>query len=130
MPRYDVECLDCGINEVIAEPSRAMAEQLHCGLCGLAAPQSFSPAYFFGARIDAGGEDAGTPQRINEGTSHLNLGLPGVETVVGKRGDGKNKTTYRPVTNAELGSNAGVREYAKRHGLVPQDGGRFRTTPR
>lgn len=130
MPVYDVACPDCGVNEVTSEPSIARADGLTCGLCAKPAPQSFSPEYFFGARIDAGGENVTDAARVKDGSSGWNAGLPGVETQVGVRADGKKKTTYRPITHAELGSNAGVREYAKTKGLTAIDGGRFRTTPR
>lgn len=67
--------------------------------------------------IDAGGEDSPHPARIADGSAGWNAGLPPIDN-----GDG----TYRPVTNHELGSNRGVREYAKRHGLVPMTAGRYR----
>jgi hypothetical protein len=67
--------------------------------------------------IDAGGENSPHPQRIIDGTSHINLGLPPVATGVGES---------RPVTHVELGSNWGVREYAKRHGVEPMSRGRYR----
>lgn len=130
MPAYDVRCDDCGVNEIIATPSEARAGELRCGYCRKPSPQVFSPANAPHARIDAGGEDAAMSKRVQDGTAQFNMGLPGVETRVGTRADGKAKTEYRPITNRELGSNAGVREYAKRHGLTPIEGGRYRTTPR
>lgn len=66
--------------------------------------------------VDAGGEDSPHPDRIADGSHRFNLGLPPVETDRGAR----------PVTNRELGNNAGVREYAKRHNLEPQSRGRYR----
>ena len=72
--------------------------------------------------IDAGGEDSPHPARIADGTAHINLGLPPVAT--GR--DSEGRYTCRPVTNQELGSNYGVREYAKRHGVEPMTRGRYR----
>jgi hypothetical protein len=76
--------------------------------------------------IDAGGEDSPHPSRIADGSAKFNMGLPPVETVVGVKPDGKPKLATRPITNHELGSNRGVREYAKRNGLIPTSEGRFR----
>jgi hypothetical protein len=67
--------------------------------------------------IDAGGEDTPHPQRIMDGTSHRNLGLPPTYNSDG---------STRPVTHAELGSNWGVREYAKRNNVEPMTRGRYR----
>jgi len=67
--------------------------------------------------IDAGGEDSPHPARVADGTAIYNAGLPPIIADDG---------TTRPVTNAELGSNRGVREYAKRHGLEPMTRGRYR----
>ncbi|MGB8966841.1 MAG: hypothetical protein WCB99_14490, partial [Candidatus Cybelea sp.] len=74
-----------------------------CFWCGPPNPFAGGP---LAVLIDAGGEDSPHPQRIADGTAQVNLGLPPV-----RMDDG----TTRPVTNYELGSNAGVREYAKRH---------------
>jgi hypothetical protein len=83
-------------------------------------------------RIDAAGEDSRDPRRIADGTAHLNLGLPGVDTVVGTRRswdpklDGKPATEYRPITNQEVASNRNRRELAKRSGLDPIERGVYR----
>lgn len=124
---YDVACPDCGVNEVLAMPEEARALALRCGDCGQPAPQHFSPAHLPGVRIDAASEDVPIPGRIADGSAGYNAGLPGVNTQIGIRPDGKPRLAYRPITNAELGSNRGVREYAKRHGLEPADGGRYKT---
>jgi hypothetical protein len=80
-----------------------------------------------GVRIDAGGEDSPIPERVADGTAHFNAGLPGIDKDVGTRPDGKRALEYRPITNHELGSNRNIKEYAKRHGLEPLDGGRYRS---
>lgn len=128
MPFYDVSCPRHGVHEI----RRAMDAADFCPVDGCDEPvaQHFSPAYFLGGRIDAGGEDVREGERVQDGSSGWNLGVPGVETVVGTRPDGKPKTEYRPMTNHELGSNRGVREYAKRHNLTPVDAGRYRTVGR
>jgi hypothetical protein len=76
-----------------------------------------SPPNPFGAGpmamlVDAGGEDSPHPERIADGSHRFNMGLP--------------PNGNRPVANAELHNNAGVREYAKRHGLEPMTRGRYR----
>lgn len=77
------------------------------------------------ARIDDS-ENIGSER--TDATRGFNLGLPGVETVVGKRPDGKPKTEYRPIHSNEFGSNRSVQEYARSHGLTPLDKGRFRSS--
>lgn len=69
--------------------------------------------------VDAGGEDSPIPARIADGSHRYNAGLPPVR-------DPDNPHKGRPVANAELVNNAGVREYAKRHGLEPLSRGRYR----
>ena len=136
MPFYDVECPRHGVHEIV----RRIGEPLSCEnaprvsrhsvrrqRCFHAVEVRFSPESLPQARIDAGGEDAtDVPQRVRDGTSQFNLGLPGVERVIGERSTGKVALEYRPITNHELGSNAGVREYAKRHGLIPMERGKYR----
>lgn len=119
VPRYDVACGRCGPSEVFAH-SRDVPGALRCGHCGERAPQVFSPESLPQTRMVVGGEDVTTAARVAEGTSHINIGLPPVETIVGRRSDGKPRLATRPVTHNELGSARGTREYAKRHGLIPQ----------
>ena len=69
--------------------------------------------------VEAEGEDSTNPQRIREGTSHLNIGLRGIDTVVGTRPNGKPKLEYRPIANNELPTARARREYAKRTNCTP-----------
>lgn len=69
--------------------------------------------------IEVGCEDSRDPERVADGTASFNMGLPGIETVVGTRADGKPKTEYRAISNNELSTARARREYAKRHGLTP-----------
>jgi hypothetical protein len=124
--RYDVNCPLCGIVEVSAPMEFAMAGSLACS-CGAPAPQVFTADHLAGVRIDAGGEDSPHPQRRHDGTAGINLGLKGIDTVVGQRADGKPKLDYRPLTNHEVGSNRKAREIAKQQGLIPMGGGRYRS---
>lgn len=77
-------------------------------------PSQFGPP--LAILVDAGGEDNPHPDRVADGSHVFNAGLPPIETSDG----------WRPVANAELGNNRGVREYAKRHGLEPISRGRYR----
>ena len=78
--------------------------------------------------IDAAGDDSQDPRRVADGSYRFNVGLPGVETVIGTRPDGKPATSYRPISNNEVGSARKAKEIAKRAGLVPLDaGGRYRS---
>ncbi|GAC1496154.1 MAG: hypothetical protein NVS1B2_15990 [Vulcanimicrobiaceae bacterium] len=127
MPRYDVSCPLCGIREINAPSATAMSGALRCA-CGVPATQHFSPANLPGARIDAGGEDSPHAARQADGTHEFNLGLRGVDRVVGTRRDGKPALAYRPLTNHEVGSNHNAREIGKRQGLIPMDNsGRYRS---
>lgn len=83
-----------------------------------------------GVRIDAAGESSTDPRRLADGSAHFNIGLPGVDTVVGTRPDGKPQLAYRPRTHHEVGSNANAREIAKRHGLEMMGSGAYRTVPK
>jgi hypothetical protein len=76
--------------------------------------------------IEVGAEDSRDQRRIADGSAGFNAGLPGVETVVGTRPDGKPRLEYRPVTNAEVGTGRSLREYAKRCGLEPVSKGRVK----
>ena len=69
--------------------------------------------------VEAEGEDSRNPQRIAEGTSQFNIGLRGVDTVVGTHPDGTAKLSYRPIAHNELPSARARREYAKRTGCTP-----------
>jgi hypothetical protein len=131
VPRYDVSCARCGVDEVFAPMSAALERTLQCASCGGDAQQVFSAESLPGARIDAGGEDAPLETRRRDGTAIFNMGLPGVETVVGTRADGKPKLAYRPLTNHEVGSNRNARELAKRSNLVAhEEHGRYRSVVR
>lgn len=129
---YDANCADCGVNEILAsvQDVRANGGRVPCGDCGALVEQYIGPRHGQYIRIDAGGEDSTDPKRVADGTAGFNMGLKGVDTVVGQRPDGKPRLAYRPFSNAELGSNRAIREEAKRQGLTPADGGRFRTVGR
>lgn len=101
-------CVECGETTYYLYPGEA------CFDCESAHGSEYGTPLVL---IDAGGEDTPHPQRIMDGTSHINLGLPPIRTADG---------TTRPVTHAELGSNYGVREYAKRNNVEPMTRGRFR----
>lgn len=104
-------CPDCGKDHLLSEDPEAI-----CFFCDM---EKNGPAYSVFASIEVGSEDSKDPGRVRDGTASFNIGLPGVETVVGKRADGKPKLGYRPVSNNELSTNRARNEYAKRHGLVP-----------
>jgi hypothetical protein len=87
----------------------------------------FDRAYLPGVRIDAAGEDARIPERVADGTAKFNVGLPGIDTIVGRRPDGKPKLDYRPITNHEVGSNRNARELAKRSNLEMIGAGSYRS---
>lgn len=72
--------------------------------------------------VEAEGEDSTNPQRIREGTAHINLGVRGVETVVGKNPDGSDKLAYRPIAHNELQTARKRREHAKRTGSTMLEG--------
>lgn len=95
-------CPRCGREHLLKEAET-------CPYCSGPNPFGSGPIAML---VDAGGEDNPHPARIADGSHRFNLGLPPI-------GD-------RPVSNAELHNNAGVREYAKRHGLEPMSRGRYR----
>lgn len=134
MPLFDANCPACGVNEVIAMPSEIVDGRVRCGFCKEMVPQLFGPRHAQYVRIDAGGEPIADDKRRRDGTADFNLGLYGVDKVVGERklrnGKTKPKLEYRPRTHAELGNNRGVREEAKRQGLTPIETGRYRTVGR
>lgn len=68
--------------------------------------------------VEAEGEDARDPRRVADGTAGFNLGLRGVDTVVGTRPDGTPKLAYRPITHNELSTARARREYARRTGCT------------
>lgn len=110
---HKAPCSDCGV-EHLAEK---VAIESYCFNCKQY--RNGGPRYSVYASIDAGGEDSTDPRRIADGTAAFNVGLPGVETQVGVRADGRPKLHYRAVTNNELATSRGVREYARRHNLEP-----------
>ncbi len=67
------------------------------------------------------GEPSSDPRRRVDGTSEFNMGLPGVDTVIGTRADGKPKLAYRPISHNELATDRKRKEYAKRKGLIPME---------
>lgn len=67
--------------------------------------------------VDAEGEASPDIRRLRDGTSGINLGLPGVKTQVGTHPDGRPKYSYRPVTHNELPTKRSRRNYAERNGM-------------
>jgi len=119
VPIYPTRCPLHGDTEIFARMSDPRPFPCPVPACGLPMTQVFHPESLPHARIEVSGEDSTDPRRVADGTADVNAGLPGVDTVVGTRPDGKPKLEYRPITNNELRSKRGVAEYAKRHGLVP-----------
>ncbi|MDE2105312.1 MAG: hypothetical protein KGL39_49255 [Patescibacteria group bacterium] len=105
------ECPDCG--RFHSWKNSTDGRCFHCS-------NAHNPFLGIGMRIETGSEDSTDPARVADGTSRFNMGLPGVETVVGTRADGQPKLAYRPVSNNELATARARREYAKRHGLEPK----------
>lgn len=141
MPRYDLRCDSHGLHEVFAR----MGDPLECQAappvnpyhpekgrrrCFAPVEQVISPSALPGVRIDCAGDSSRDERRIADGTADFNMGLPGVDTVVGTRPDGKPKLAYRPLTHHEVGSNANAREIAKRKGLEMVGDGAYRTVVR
>lgn len=135
MPLYDIACPEHGVHEVYRrfhEPFSCEGAPLRNAArpergrrrCYLPVQQIITPPLI---RIECSGESASDPRRIADGTAEFNMGLPGVETVVGTRADGKPKLAYRPITHHEVGSNKNAREIAKRNGLEPMTSGSYRT---
>jgi hypothetical protein len=115
------------VQETIASVQDASDGLLRCPICSNFCPQHFGPSHGVGMRIDCTGEDATSAFRVEEGTARFNLGLRGIDTVVGKRPDGKPKLAYRPITHHEVGSRRNAREIALRQGLEPASGGAYRS---
>ena len=69
--------------------------------------------------VEAEGEDATDPRRVRDGTARFNIGLRGVDSVVGRNPDGTAKLAYRPIAHNELPTARARREYAKRTGCTP-----------
>lgn len=144
VPVYQIRCPLHGVHDVIrpierfddlwceaAPPRNALRPSSPRQRCFAPVDHHFTADMLARGLIDAGGEDATEiSARVADGTARYNVGLPGVDTVVGTRPNGKAALEYRPITHHELGSNAGVREYAKRHNLEPVEStGRFRSVP-
>ena len=110
-PNHCSECGDYTLNDPMADG------RMLCFLCYREASGASSGPY---VSIEVGAEDSTDRRRIMDGTAFLNAGLPGVDTVVGKRADGKDILDYRPISNNELSTARSLREYAKRHGLEPK----------
>lgn len=140
MPRYDIACELHGVHEVIrrplepfaceAAPSRNEVRGGKRRRCFAEVEQRIFADSLPGARIECAGDDVKNPARVADGTAQFNIGLPGVETVVGVRPDGKPKLAYRPITHNEVGSNRNAREIAKRNGLQPGGEGAYRSVGR
>jgi hypothetical protein len=141
VPLYDVRCPEHGLHEVF----RRFHEPFSCEAapfinerhpekgrrrCWWPVEQVISACGLPGIRIDCASEDATSDARRADGTAHINIGLPGVETVIGTREDGKPKLAYRPLTHHEVGSNANAREIAKRNGLEMIGEGAYRSVGR
>ena len=140
MPIYPVECPAHGRHEVFrpislrhtvrceaAPPRNEVKPERGRRRCVSEVQRVFDRAYLPGVRIDAGGEDARLPERVADGSAKFNVGLPGIDTVVGQRPDGKPRLAYRPITNHEVGSNKNAREIAKRNGLEMIGSGSYRS---
>jgi hypothetical protein len=109
------------------------ASDLACPVsrCRRAVTRHFDADTLPGARVDAVAEDVPIESRLRDGSAKWNAGLPGIETVVGTNPNGTPKKAYRPISNAEVGSNRNCREIAKRSGVTPVDtSGRYRSLPR
>lgn len=141
MPRYDCRCQEHGVHEIFrkfgqpfsceaAPPMNDLRPERGRRRCFAPVEQVITPEGLPHARIECAGDDAGAAGRIADGTAKFNMGLPGVETVVGTREDGKPKLAYRPITHNEVGSNRNAREIAKRNGLEPLGAGAFRAVGR
>jgi hypothetical protein len=126
VPRYDLFCQLHDVVETFATVETVRSGTLCCPYCGLEAPQVFSPRSFPQARIDSAGEDSTDPRRIADGSAGYNLGLRGIDTVVGTRPDGTPMLEYRPLTNHEVSSNRARSEAAKRQGMTPMERGSYR----
>jgi hypothetical protein len=126
MPRYDTFCEDHGVLETYASMETAGLGMLQCPTCLNFCPQSFGPANAVEMRVDSAGEDSRDPRRVADGSASWNIGLPGVDAVVGTRPDGKPKLAYRPLSNHEVSSNRKRREIAARHGLTPTEKAAYR----
>lgn len=138
VPRFDVVCPEHGPHEIF----RHFGRPLSCEAAPLVNPfhpekgrrrcawdvsQVFSARNLPGVRIDCAGESSRDAARIADGSADFNMGLRGVDTVVGTREDGKPKLAYRPLTHAEVGSNKNRQELAKRQGLIPAGEGAYRS---
>lgn len=115
------------MQETIASVQDAGDGLLRCPLCSNFCPQHFGSTHFPGLRVDCTGDDSGDARRVRDGSSIYNLGLGGVDTVVGKRPNGKPRLSYRPLTHHEVGSRRNAREIAFRQGLEPASGGAYRS---
>jgi hypothetical protein len=100
-------CIGCGRVHLLKVDER-------CPWCAPPNPFGTGPLAML---VDAGGEDSPHPERQRDGTAIYNVGLPPIDLPDG---------TCRPISNAELGSNRGVREYAKRTEMEPMNSGRWR----
>jgi hypothetical protein len=141
VPRYDVRCPEHGLHEIF----RKFTEPFSCEAgeyvnpchpekgrrrCYWPVEQVISAFHMPGVRIDCAGENAADERRIADGTAGFNIGLRGMDTVVGTRPDGKPMLEYRPLTHHEVGSNRNARELAKRQGLEMLGEGAYRTVVR
>jgi hypothetical protein len=140
VPRYDCRCPEHGTHEVfrrIGEPLSCEAAPPRNAYRGGRKRRCFAPVEQVitaltipGMRMSCGGESAPSEARRQDGTADFNMGLPGVETIIGTREDGKPKLAYRPITHNEVATNRNAREIAKRAGLEPLSGGAYRSVGR
>ena len=128
MALYDARCSVHGDFEAVAP----IAEVFARGGAALACPETACDARVEivitsvqRARIDDS-ENVGSERK--DSTKGVILGLPGRETIVGQRANGKAAIEYRPMHASEMPTRRAQVDYAKRHGLSPADSGRYRTT--
>lgn len=130
MALYDVLCPTHGVREIYRKMNGDKPLACPVDNCPDEVARYFSADSLPSCRIDAAGEDISMDQRVRDGSAKFNLGLPGVSSSIGRDATGKAKVAYRPISNAEVGSNHNAREIAKRNNLTPVESGRYRTTPR
>lgn len=122
MPRYDCRCPEHGVQEVL-RPIRS-SEPWRCPTCGAPAPQCFSPQSLPTARVEDY-ENVGAERGADRPGEFI--GLPDVKTSLGKDDRGRERFAFRPTTVGDVPNRRAFIEAAKRAGLSPGDGGRFRS---
>jgi hypothetical protein len=94
------------------------------GGCGLPAPRTFLPNALPGCRVEDS-ENIGL-ERGADRPGEI-LGLPEIKTSLGRDGAGRERFAFRPANVGDVPNRAAFLEAAKRAGLSPGDGGRYRT---